>query len=308
VELSLGTWQVDGSRSFSAIIRDVTERHKAHQELQRALALEREAATRLQELDQLKNTLLDVVSHDLRSPLAAIQAITTVLQRDATTPQPSVEQRQVSLAGIRASADKMRTLLDNLLDLERFATGDTTLQRSAVDLGELARSVVTEHAAELAGRQLRLHLDPITAEVDGAKVERIIENLVVNVARHTPAGTDVSISVRNDGDTALICVDDTGPGVPTELREAIFERFRQAPGADRTGLGIGLSLVARLTRLHGGHAWVQDAPSGGASFRVRLALTVPTPHETAPQEPTPQGAAPRQATQDITLEEQVRHG
>jgi PAS domain S-box-containing protein len=303
VELSLGTWQVDGSRSFSAIIRDVTERHKAHQELERALALEREAAIRLHELDQLKNTLLDVVSHDLRSPLAALQAITAVMQGDASIPQLSVEQRQASLAGLQASADKMRTLLDDLLDLERFATGDTTLQRSAVDLGDLARSVVTEHAAELAGRRVRLHLDPVTAQVDRIKVERIIENLLVNATRHTPAGTQLSISVRNDGETALICVDDTGPGVPTELREAIFERFCQAPGADRTGLGMGLSLVARLTHLHGGHAWVQDAPAGGASFRVQLPLTAPAPHKTA----LPQGAAPQQAVQPTTLEEQVGH-
>jgi signal transduction histidine kinase len=207
----------------------------------------------------------------------------------------SVEQRQVSLAGIRASADKMRHLLDDMLDLERFAAGDTSLQRSAVNLADLARSVVDEHAAELAGRQVHLDLDPVTVDIDGAKVERIIENLLVNATRHTPAGTDVSVSVRNDGDTALICVDDSGPGVPTELRKAIFDRFRQAPGADRTGLGIGLSLVARLTHLHGGHAWVQDAPLGGASFRVQLPLTPPTPHETADRSSQLSGTAPQQA-------------
>jgi len=197
-----------------------------------------------------------------------------------------MERRQACLAGIGASANKMRALLDDLLDLERFATGEATSRRSVADLGEVARSVVTEHAVELAGRQVRLRLDPVTAAVDPAKVERIIENLVVNATRHTPAGTEVWIHVRRDGDTALICVDDAGPGVPTELREPIFERFRQAPGADRTGLGMGLSLVRRLTELHGGHAWVEEAPSGGASFRVRLPLTAPTPHEPTPHEPT----------------------
>jgi signal transduction histidine kinase len=169
------------------------------------------------------------------------------------------------------------------------------LQRSAVNLADLARSVVDEHAAELAGRQVHLDLDPVTVEIDGAKVERIIENLLVNATRHTPAGTDVFVSVRNDGDTALICVDDSGPGVPTELREAIFDRFRQAPGADRTGLGIGLSLVARLAHLHGGRAWVQDALLGGASFRVQLPLIPPTPHETAERSSQMSGTAPEQA-------------
>lgn len=270
VELSLATWQVDGARSFSAIIRDVSERRKAQEELERALAMEREAAARLQEADRVKNTLLDVVSHDLRSPLAAIRAIASVLQRDAASPSLRAEQRQAYLTNLEASANKMRNLLDNLLDLERLATGDMTLRNDMVDLAEITRSVVTEHAPELAGREVHLDLEPVTALVDGSRVERIIENLLLNASKHTTGGTPVHVSVHRDGGAALICVEDAGLGVPAELREAIFERFQQAPGANRGGVGMGLSLVARLAHLHGGHAWVEESPAGGASFRVSL--------------------------------------
>ncbi len=276
VELSLATWQADGARSFSAIIRDVSERRKAQEDLERALAMEREATTRLEEADRVKNTLLDVVSHDLRSPLAAIRAIASVLRRDAASPNLSAGQRQAYLTNLEASANKMRNLLDNLLDLERLATGDMTLRNDTVDLAEITRSVVREHAAELAGREVRLDLEPATALVDGSKVERIIENLLVNASKHTTDGTPVHVSVHRDGGAALICVEDAGPGVPTELRETIFERFQQAPGADRAGVGMGLSLVARLAHLHGGHAWVEESPAGGASFRVRLPTAAPT--------------------------------
>jgi len=80
----------------------------------------------------------------------------------------------------------------------------------------------------------------------------------------------VRLAVSRQADHALLCVDDTGPGVPESLRSQIFERFKQAPGSSASGLGIGLSLVARLAQVHGGRAWVEDSPGGGASFRVLL--------------------------------------
>jgi signal transduction histidine kinase len=276
VELSLATWEVQGAKYFSAIIRDVSERQRAQDELEAALARERDVAIRLQELDRLRNTLLDVVSHDLRSPLAAIRSIAAVLQRDAATHNLSDEQRQSSLSGLEVSALKMRNLLDDLLDLERLAAGDTSLQRRMVDLAELTRSVVAQNAAMLASRDVRQDLEPVIAAVDPPKVERIVENLLVNASRHTPDGTPVCVSVRRRAGSALICVDDSGPGVPADQRQVVFERFHQVAGSSRAGVGMGLSLVARLTELHGGRAWVEASTTGGASFRVRLPISSPT--------------------------------
>ena len=103
-------------------------------------------------------------------------------------------------------------------------------------------------------------------------MERIIENLLANAARHTPPGSRVWVSARREDAGVLLAVEDEGAGVPLELREAVFEPFRQGPGPSEhsPGVGVGLSLVARFAELHGGAAWVEDRPGGGASFRVYL--------------------------------------
>jgi signal transduction histidine kinase len=111
-------------------------------------------------------------------------------------------------------------------------------------------------------------------QVDAAKVERIVENLLANTARHAPAEAAVWVSVVPTADPAGVTIEvaDEGSGVPEELRETIFEPFRQGPDAPphSPGVGVGLTLVRRFAELHGGRAWVQERPGGGASFRVWL--------------------------------------
>lgn len=110
----------------------------------------------------------------------------------------------------------------------------------------------------------------VVIDAEGAKIERIVENLVRNAVRHTPAGTGIWVGVKAHAGGALITVEDDGPGVPDELKEALFEPFRQGPSSSdhSQGTGIGLSLVARFAELHGGRAWIEDSPHGGASFQV----------------------------------------
>jgi signal transduction histidine kinase len=111
-----------------------------------------------------------------------------------------------------------------------------------------------------------------TLDVDAAKIERIVENLLTNAAKHTPDDGTIWLRVEDRPDGVLIAVEDDGHGVPEALRSSIFEPFRQGPGAKShaPGTGIGLSLVARFAELHDGRAWVEDRPDGGASFRVFL--------------------------------------
>jgi signal transduction histidine kinase len=106
-------------------------------------------------------------------------------------------------------------------------------------------------------------------DVDRAKVERIVENLLNNAARHTPAGTPIEVLVIEEGHGVVVVVEDEGPGVPDDVKDEIFEPFRQGESA-RGGVGIGLSLVQRFAELHGGSACVEDRKGGGARFVVTL--------------------------------------
>jgi signal transduction histidine kinase len=164
----------------------------------------------------------------------------------------------------------MNALMTDLLDLDRLDRGIVEPRRFPVEVGHLARAIV-ERSEALRGREVIVEDDGASSNVDAAKVERIVENLLVNAARHTDDGTRIWVRVRRDGEGVAIAVEDDGPGVPDAFKEVIFDAFRRGPDADRRpGRGIGLSLVARFAELHGGRAWVEDRPGGGAAFRVWL--------------------------------------
>ena len=113
-----------------------------------------------------------------------------------------------------------------------------------------------------------MQAESVYASVDPAKFERIVDNLLANAERHTPAGSSIDVSVAPNGTGALLRVDDRGPGVPDDEKEAIFQAFTRGSEVEATGVGVGLALVAQFAALHGGRAWVEDNPGGGASFRV----------------------------------------
>jgi len=255
---------------------DITEQKQAEEALRQALerehqALERErqAARQLRALDEMKNTFLDAVSHELRTPLATVIGIALTLQRAGSS---LTEEDTVDLVDrLVANAGKLDRLLADLLDLDRLSKGILEPQRSRTDLVALVGRVAQEWR-QRSGRQLEVLAEPVVAWVDSAKVERVVENLLANAGRHTTPDTPVWVRVaRRDGDV-LLAVEDAGGGVPRELRATLFEPFRRGPGAaaHAPGVGIGLSLVARFAELHGGRAWVQDRPGGGASFQVLL--------------------------------------
>jgi PAS domain S-box-containing protein len=267
------------------ISRDVTERRQAEQDLLDSLAREQaaterlmvalrheQAATeRLRALDEMKDTLLQAVSHDLRTPLTSVLGIAATLRRGHRL-LPASEVHDL-LGRLEGNARKLERLLVNLLDLERLARGSINPDRRRVDLGELVSRLVKDVGLELLGeRPISLDSSPVLIAVDAPKVERIVENLLANAARHTPADTPVWVRVEACAGGALIVVEDAGPGVPAEVRQAIFQPFQQGPSitAHAPGSGIGLAVVAHFAAMHSGRAWVQERPQGGASFRVFL--------------------------------------
>ncbi len=259
----------DGNpRFWQGVLVDVTHRTRTEQ-LEQDLEVERETAQRLRDLDDMKNTFLQAVSHDLRTPLAAILGLAVTLGRDDLEIDPA-EARDMSRR-IAVNARKLDRLVNDLLDLDRLSRGIVEPSLRPTDLGALIRNLVGESDL-IAERRVNLEAQPVTIAVDPAKVERIVENLLANTARHTPGDTQVWVRVEPMGSGALIVVEDDGPGVPEDERERIFEPFLQgsSPADHSPGVGVGLTLVARFAELHGGRAWVQDRPGGGASFRVYL--------------------------------------
>ena len=266
-----------GERQLRGMIVDITERKRAEQALKRseqqyseAFRRERDATQQLRALDDMKNTFLEAVSHDLRTPLTSILGSALTLEQ-AGLEIPRDDALDL-LRRIAANARKLERLLSDLLDLDRLQRGIVSPQLRPTDVGALVAQSVQESEL-LGGRQIELSTEGLIVNVDAAKVERIVENLLANAARHTPAGTPLWIRVTGEqGGGILIAVDDAGPGVPDGMKDAVFEAFRQGDGGPNPspGVGVGLSLVARFAELHGGRAWVEDRPGGGASFRVFL--------------------------------------
>jgi signal transduction histidine kinase len=261
------------------LIVDITRQRLAKErmrfgigERERALALEteleaeREESAELRALDEMKNTFLAAVSHDLRTPLAAILGLAVTLERHSLD-----EDEAKELASrIAANARRLDRLVTDLLDLDRLSRGIVEPSLRAVDVGALVVRVV-EDSDVVVGRAISIRSEHVVAEIDAAKVERIAENLLANAARHTPPDARIWVTVRPDAKGVLIEVEDDGPGVPADQRQAIFQPFRQVDVvAHSPGVGIGLALVGRFAELHGGRAWVEDRDGGGASFRVWL--------------------------------------
>jgi signal transduction histidine kinase len=237
----------------------------------KALDTEKEAASRLRALHEMQNSFLQAVSHDLRTPLTSILGCALTLESGFDQGKISREDEHDLVGRIAANSRKLHRLLTNLLDLDRMSRGIVTPNRDEVDVTQILESVLAESSTDTHPIQL-MSTGPVHAQIDAAQVERIVENLVANAIRYTPAGTPIWVLATGGDNSVTIVVDDAGPGIPIELRESIFEPFRQGNEtvSHSPGVGIGLSLVTRFAELHGGRAWVEERAGGGASFRVFL--------------------------------------
>jgi PAS domain S-box-containing protein len=262
-------------RFSQGVMFDITDRKEAEARLERLWQQELEAGQRLRALDDMKNTFLQAVSHELRTPLTTILggALTLERLRDELTR----EETDDLLRRLTSNAKKLTRLLSDLLDLDRLARGILEPKIQEADVGELVQGIVDESEDILGGRPVHTDVESVVLGVEPAKVERMVENLLANSARHTPPRTPVWVRVSGGPAGATIVVEDAGPGIPEHVRQTIFEPFQQlrATQAPTPGVGIGLSLVARFAELHGGRAWVEDRVGGGASFRVFLPRTAP---------------------------------
>jgi len=210
------------------------------------------------------------VNHELRTPLATILSASLTMQR---TPGRRLEESTADLLRRLAStARRLDRQLTDLIDLQRLDWSAISLARQPFNIAALLHRVVTRWRSEAHWPQV--NAPSAIVRLDPHKVERIVDELLANAAMHTPHGTPVWVRAHRHNTGLRLAVEDAGPGVPSELRSQMLDRFRHGPIApsrtNRSGLGIGLSLVLRLAELHGGTAWVEDRSGGGASFQVIL--------------------------------------
>ena len=224
--------------------------------------------TEQRQADRLREDILSAVSHELRTPLTSVLGFALTLERRRKElPEEAVD---ATVAELTRAARRLERLLGDLLDVERLRRGLVVVSREPTDVLTLVEAAVA--ACPLDGRHVGISGAPLQAEVDAPKLERIVENLVMNAVRHTPPGSAIRVRLEVEDGDLLLVVEDDGPGVADEFKESVFETFNRGANilSVTPGTGIGLSLVARFAALHGGRAWVEDVPGGGASFRVRL--------------------------------------
>ncbi len=229
------------------------------------------AAVRLREVDAVKSLLLQAASHELRTPLTAVKGGAEMLvHRDAQLP----DHMRVELAErILANATRLERLVTDLLDAGNDDADAALLEREPVRLDELVRRVV----AGLDGAdRIRIETDAVVARIEVGKVERIVESVAGNALKHTPDGAEVTVSVSRVDDTAVLVVDDEGPGIPDREKARALEPLNlgaRSVGLAQPGVGLGLALTARYVELHGGSVALEDRPGGGLRVRIELPVS-----------------------------------
>ena len=263
-----------GGLGMQYALRDVREREAARAALQQALTREQEAAAVLRDADAAKYALLLAAAHELNTPIATVAGLADLLVSHPDLPEGGIARMAQGLATTGA---ELRAILTNLLDSERVLGGYVAPQRESFDMVAL----VVERARKRNGSDQDLALPSGTEIVtlDPELTARIVDNLVSNALRHTPEGTAVEVVLTRRPDGILLAVEDAGSGIPDAEKESVFEAFQRRSGSAAGGLGLGLFVVRKFAEIQGGRAWVEDAPGGGAAFRVLL----PDSAESAPE-------------------------
>ena len=248
------------------------------------------AETQLREQDQRKDEFLATLAHELRNPLAPIRHAVKLLATDATDTAQQAWGREV----IDRQARRMALLLDDLLDVSRITRGRLELRKERVELSSLINSALetVRPAIEEKGHDLRVveTAGRAVIYVDPLRLSQAISNLLTNAVKYTPQGGVITLSVAHAAGRLTISVQDTGVGFEPALAPRLFEMFSRAGSGGEEGLGIGLSLVKGLIRLHGGTVHAQSSGKGqGSLFTIEL----PAPDVASEAgSPAPSGPAP----------------
>jgi len=263
---------LEAERRHSAERRtsEVEELHRRYQlvvaERERLLEETQQLAL-LSQADEQRRAMLRSVSHDLRTPLAAIRAATSDLRTDVAYDEAT---RHELLEVVSEEAERLDRLVDNLLSMARIEAGVLRPDRQAVALDELVGHRVRRLShlfAHVAVAQAIPSGLPLV-DADYSQIDQVVTNLLENAARHTPPGTTIDVEARVADDGVAVCVADRGPGVDIDHADELFEPFRRGPGSRSSG--IGLAICRAIVDAHGGTISVGNRDGGGAAFEFTL--------------------------------------
>ncbi|HEV2129021.1 MAG TPA: ATP-binding protein [Thermomicrobiales bacterium] len=228
--------------------------------------------TELRRLEGVRRDFVANVSHELRTPLTSIRALVETLQGGAVDDQ---ELKQEFLERIIREVDRLTALVEDLMDLARLEAGRTPLNPEPAPATEVLHAAGERLREQVARAQLRLEYDLSESLpevlVDRRRIEQVVLNLVHNAIKFTPAGGNITIAGRTQGDMVVVEVRDTGVGIPKEEQERLFERFYKSDKARRTeGSGLGLAIAKHIVETHGGDIAVESEVGEGAIFRFTL--------------------------------------
>ncbi len=271
-------------RSLVSAVEAALRARRRQYQIRDQLTALREGEESLRNADRRKDEFLAMLAHELRNPLAPIRTATEVLARTL----PAQDHNRATADLVKRQVTHLTRLVDDLLDVSRITQGRIQLHHSTLDL-----SIIVAQAIEATEAMLRekhhvvsrlSDLQPLYVNGDAARLLQCVTNLLTNAAKYTDPGGDIRIQLRAEQEQAVLSISDNGIGIAPELLPSIFELFVQSERSlDRSqgGLGIGLSVVQRLVRMHGGNVKAISAgPGRGATFEIRL-----------PRVPPPQAAA-----------------
>ena len=227
----------------------------------------------LKQVDTLRRELISNVSHDLRTPLAALRGYLETLQMKSASLSNTDKERYLAVAS--RQSERLGELVSDLFDLSRFDAEAVQAELELFPLQELAQDVVLKFQDHALNKGIALKFEPDSdlpqVKIDLGLIERVLTNLIDNAIKHTPAGGEVKLELRREQGGILLCVRDTGRGIPEKDREFIFERYYRASNErGNEGAGLGLAISQRIAQLHGAAIWLESNQPQGSCFCLRL--------------------------------------
>ncbi len=260
--------------------QDITDRLRLIEDRDRLLADERRAG-------EFREAFVDVISHELRTPITTILGLTQILARPGRADDDA--SRMALLEDVRSESERLHRLVEDLLVLSRVERGRLEVEPEPLEPRRLLERIVVHEARELPSITVETDFEPDLPIVAGEStyVEQIVRNLLNNAAKYTPPGSQVVVSARTEGAVVEVRVSDDGPGIPPASLERIFELFYRDPVSSRSvaGSGIGLFVCASLAEAMGGRIWARRLPEGGSEIGFTLrALEPDAADSTVPRE------------------------